>query len=135
MLAGLWAKFLRQVAISVRTGHRCAVQIREQAIARIPDSEISEEPLRITYPPFDIAIVRVGETVFAIEDACNHAGASLTQGGMQDMCIVCPLHGYMFDIVSGALLKPKGLCGPQRTFRVEREGDAWLVFESPRVSL
>jgi nitrite reductase/ring-hydroxylating ferredoxin subunit len=45
------------------------------------------------------------------------------------------LHGYVFSVRSGALLRPRGLCGPQRTFRTELDGDDVLIWEDVAVAL
>lgn len=88
------------------------------------------KPLRLRYPPFHIVVVRLGEEVFAIEDSCNHAGASLAKGPVTpDECIVCPLHGYAFSLRTGALVRPLHLCDDQRRFEVDREGDEVRIFD------
>ena len=83
--------------------------------------------LRLDYPPFDILVAFVDGQVYAIEDACNHAGASLAEGWLEDKCVVCPMHGYVFDLASGKLLRPRGLCGDQRTYRASIEGEDVVV--------
>jgi 3-phenylpropionate/trans-cinnamate dioxygenase ferredoxin component len=93
------------------------------------------KPIRFSYPPFDVLVVRSGDLFFAIEDACNHSGASLATGTVCRTEISCPLHGYIFDLATGALLRPKGLCGPQRTFTVEQDGDDIVVLENTAVQL
>jgi nitrite reductase/ring-hydroxylating ferredoxin subunit len=91
--------------------------------------------VRMTYPPFDVLVALVGETPYAIEDACNHAGASLQPGPRtkDGACIVCPVHGYVFELVTGKLRSPRGLCGDQRTFVVKEEDpetySVWDAFE------
>lgn len=112
------------------------MRIDELPIATIPDDSLHDRvPFYVEYPPFHISVVKVDHEVFAIEDACNHAGASLTSGEVtESLCILCPLHRYVFDLRTGALMRPQGLCGPQRTFRVEQSGSTWLVFESPRLA-
>lgn len=88
------------------------------------------KPLRLRYPPFHIAVVRLGDEVFAIEDSCNHAGASLAKGPVtDDGCIVCPLHGYAFSLRTGALVRPLRLCDDQRSFEVELEGDEVHIYD------
>lgn len=88
------------------------------------------KPLRLRYPPFHIVVVRLGDEVFAIEDSCNHAGASLAKGPVTaDDCIVCPLHGYAFSLRSGALVRPRNLCDDQRKFEVDRDGDNVLIYD------
>lgn len=87
----------------------------------------SEGLVRLTYPPFDVCVGLVEDQPFAVEDACNHAGASLTEGSLDDDRLTCPMHGYIFSIRSGELLAPKGLCGAQRTFRARIEGEEVVV--------
>lgn len=67
--------------------------------------------------------------VFAIEDACNHAGASLSEGWIRQKCVVCPMHGYVFDLGTGKLVRPRGLCSDQRTYRIAIEGDEVVVHD------
>jgi nitrite reductase/ring-hydroxylating ferredoxin subunit len=83
--------------------------------------------MRLSYPPFDVCLFYAGGEVFAIEDACNHAGASLCEGSVSDGNISCPMHGYIFSLATGQLVAPKGLCDDQRTFRVTVQGDRVLV--------
>jgi nitrite reductase/ring-hydroxylating ferredoxin subunit len=136
----LRAKFLKKtypLANRANASHRGNVIIEEKPIASIPESDLVEAtPIRVAYPPFDIVVVRLGTEVFAIEDACNHAGASLAEGDVREGCIECPLHRYAFSLRTGALIRPRNLCGPQRTFRVEHDvvERAFRVFETPRPS-
>ncbi|MGH3447796.1 MAG: non-heme iron oxygenase ferredoxin subunit [Nocardioidaceae bacterium] len=56
----------------------------------------------------DVAIVRTGDEVFAIDDECSHAAIALSEGDVDaDGCeIECWLHGSRFDLRTG---KPTGL--------------------------
>ncbi|MBX3129571.1 MAG: Rieske 2Fe-2S domain-containing protein [Polyangiaceae bacterium] len=83
--------------------------------------------LRVSYPPFDVCVVWSDGRVYAIEDACNHAGASLAQGRVRDGLIQCPMHGYLFALETGELVAPRGLCAAQRTFHVALEGDDAVI--------
>lgn len=86
--------------------------------------------VRVPYPPFDVLVVWADGEVYAIEDACNHAGASLSEGWVDDACITCPMHGYVFDLATGQLVRPKGLCSDQRTYEVRVEGDEVAVYDT-----
>ena len=44
--------------------------------------------------------------VFAIDDTCTHAEASLCEGEIDGDEIVCPLHFATFDIKTGACTGP-----------------------------
>ncbi len=51
----------------------------------------------------DIAVVRVGDAVYAIGDTCSHAEVSLSEGWVEpdDCAIECVAHGAMFDLETG----------------------------------
>ena len=51
----------------------------------------------------DIFIVRHGETIYALENRCGHAGAALHRGVFTDGLIVCPLHGAAFRVEDGTV--------------------------------
>ncbi len=100
-------------------------------VARVPLSELKEKTLvRVPHPPFDVLVAWVDGEVFAIEDACNHAGASLAEGWLEGRCIVCPMHGYVFELGTGKLVRPKGLCNDQRTYEARIEGDDVVVYDT-----
>jgi 3-phenylpropionate/trans-cinnamate dioxygenase ferredoxin subunit len=46
----------------------------------------------------DIAIFRIGEAAYAIDDSCPHSGASLSSGRLQGKTVMCTAHGLRFDI-------------------------------------
>lgn len=87
----------------------------------------AERVVRLYYPPYDVCVVLDGDAVYAIEDACNHAGASLSEGAVAEGCISCPMHGYAFRLSDGVLVRPEGLCDDQRTFRVTEEDDEVVI--------
>jgi nitrite reductase/ring-hydroxylating ferredoxin subunit len=90
---------------------------------------LSGELVRLDYPPWHVLVAWVGDGPRAIEDSCNHAGASLAKGSRDGDRVVCPLHGYVFALESGALLAPLGLCDDQRCFATRVEGDEVLVYD------
>ena len=49
-----------------------------------------------------LALVRTGDTVHAVDDACPHAGGPLSEGAVLNGAIVCPYHTWMWDLGSGA---------------------------------
>ena len=48
-----------------------------------------------------IALFRIGDEVFAIDDCCPHAGGSLGRGACEGGIVVCPLHGFRVDVRTG----------------------------------
>jgi 3-phenylpropionate/trans-cinnamate dioxygenase ferredoxin subunit len=103
-------------------------------VGRIRRSELAPGTTkRLEYPPFHVLIANLGGVGFAIDDTCNHAGESLAKGELSGGTVNCPAHGYIFDVRTGALITPAGLCQDQRTFEVETEGDEFVVYDRPLV--
>jgi 3-phenylpropionate/trans-cinnamate dioxygenase ferredoxin subunit len=64
-----------------------------------------DHPLRVELDNLEIAVVKVGDEVFAIEDVCSHAYVPLSDGEVEGCTIECALHGSRFDLRTG---KPTG---------------------------
>jgi nitrite reductase/ring-hydroxylating ferredoxin subunit len=50
-----------------------------------------------------IAVARVGDEVFAVDDRCTHEEWSLCEGYVEGTEIVCGLHQARFDLRTGAV--------------------------------
>jgi nitrite reductase/ring-hydroxylating ferredoxin subunit len=101
-------------------------------VGRVPRAHLeSGDLVRLRYPPFDVLVSLVEGAPCAIEDACNHAGASLAVGDRDESgrCVVCPVHAYVFDLASGECVAPKGLCDDQRRFVARFDGDDVVVYD------
>lgn len=86
-------------------------------VGRVPLAHLENgQMVRLPYPPFHVLVALVNGTPSAIEDACNHAGASLAEGSRHGACVSCPMHGYIFELATGRLVEPRGLCSDQRRF-------------------
>ena len=99
---------------------------RACAVADLKD----DEALGVVVDGQDVAVAKLGEEVFAIEDQCSHAMVALSEGEVEvsggECTIECWLHGSRFDLRSG---KPTGLPAttPVATFPVEiRDGDVYV---------
>ena len=49
-----------------------------------------------------IAVFRYEDRVYALADTCPHRGGALGRGEVVDGCVLCPLHGWAFELSSGA---------------------------------
>ncbi|WP_165074032.1 non-heme iron oxygenase ferredoxin subunit [Paludisphaera rhizosphaerae] len=52
----------------------------------------------------DVALFRIGDEYYAIDDVCTHDGGPLADGELDGTCIECPRHGARFDVRTGAVL-------------------------------
>lgn len=68
-----------------------------------PSDELPEGECRVvTVGDRDVAVFRSDGAVFAIDDLCPHAGASLSTGYVEKGCVTCPWHGWRFRLSDGA---------------------------------
>jgi len=73
----------------------------------------------VTVGGIDVALFRRGEEVFAIGNECPHQGGSLCDGAVEGDIVICPLHGWEFDLRSGACMTVPGESVPRFTVTVE----------------
>ncbi len=73
-----------------------------------------------------LALFNVDGTFYAIDDACPHQGASLSEGEVRGCVVVCPWHGWEYDVTDGKLLVPPGALHAT-TYRVVVQGGDILV--------
>lgn len=68
-------------------------------------TQLENIPLRegraITLGGVELAIFNLGERVMAVESRCPHKGGPLADGIVSGKTIVCPLHGWRFDLETG----------------------------------
>jgi len=86
-------------------------------------SEIQEdEAKRVIIGENQIALFNLDGEIYATDDICTHAYASLSEGYIEDGCVECPLHAGLFDIKTG---KAQGVPVTEdiKTFPVRIEGD------------
>lgn len=67
------------------------------------DDLVDGEPRRFDVEGRSLAVVRLGDAVYAIGDTCSHADVSLSGGEVDaDECsLECPQHGSAFDLRTG----------------------------------
>jgi nitrite reductase (NADH) small subunit len=67
--------------------------------------------------------------VFAVQAACPHRGGPLADGLLGGTTLICPLHGWKFDVSTGGVLF--GDCGLKRyPVRVDDGGQIVLTLQS-----
>jgi nitrite reductase (NADH) small subunit len=69
--------------------------------------------------------------VWVLDDACPHAGASLSAGHLSDGCAVCPWHSWGFELATGQ-------CPDNRAIAVKRydakilDGKIWACLDDAK---
>lgn len=62
------------------------------------------KPVHIEVDGTGIAVFKLDQAFYAIEDVCTHDGGKLTGGCVENGEIVCPRHGARFSIKTGEAL-------------------------------
>ena len=76
-----------------------------------------------------VAVFKVDEDYYAIQNMCSHAEADLADGEVYDCKVECPLHGAEFDLKTGeALTLPA--TKPVSVFITEIDGDTLIIKEN-----
>jgi len=73
-----------------------------------------------------IAVYRLEDGYFAIEDLCTHDGGPLAEGEIDGDQVICPRHGARFSIRTGAALTFPAIT-PVEHYPVRVEGDDIFV--------
>jgi 3-phenylpropionate/trans-cinnamate dioxygenase ferredoxin subunit len=75
----------------------------------------------------DIALFRVGDEFFALSNLCRHAFAPLAEGYVDGFIVMCPWHGWRYDIRDGTTDHPGA---DVKTYPVEvRDGEVFITVE------
>lgn len=75
-----------------------------------------------------LALFNVGGTFYAIENACPHRAGPLGAGYVEGNEVYCPLHGWAFDLRSGAC--PTRPDRPVKTFPTRvADGKVWVAVD------
>lgn len=79
-------------------------------VACAKENEIKEgqmKPVRVAGRP--ILLVRYGGQIFGISNRCPHEGCSFERGILREYFVMCPCHGWKFDIRNGEYVENKGI--------------------------
>ncbi|MDX8385824.1 MAG: non-heme iron oxygenase ferredoxin subunit [Gallionella sp.] len=68
------------------------------------DEIVTDHPVHIEIDGSAIAVFKIDDAFYAIEDVCTHDGGMLTGGCVEGDHIVCPRHGAHFSIKTGDAL-------------------------------
>jgi nitrite reductase (NADH) small subunit len=97
--------------------------IRLGAVTRIPKGE----GRTFDVGPLEVAVFHGRDgRVFATQAQCPHRNGPLADGLLGGTTLVCPLHEWTFDLVSGMALH--GTCGIL-TYPIQIDADGALVLE------
>jgi nitrite reductase/ring-hydroxylating ferredoxin subunit len=78
-----------------------------------------------------VLLVRQGGEVFALSNRCPHAGCTFEGGILRDHIVMCPCHGWKFDIRNGQYTENP--LTKLQTYRCKIEnGKIFIELEKPK---
>jgi ferredoxin-thioredoxin reductase catalytic chain len=92
------------------------------------ETELAEGDLKhVKIGKRDVVVVRTMGTYYALSNVCRHAFAPLSDGFVDGFMLICPWHGWRYDVRDGATDHP---AAEVATFPVTvRDGYAWVTVE------
>jgi nitrite reductase/ring-hydroxylating ferredoxin subunit len=72
-----------------------------------------------------VAVFNIDGAFYAINDTCLHRGGPLGEGELEGKTVICPWHGWRYDVTTGANELVPDL--PTNRYEVKIEGDDVLV--------
>jgi len=96
----------------VRVGHASDVSVGRAEVFDVEDRKI--------------AVFRLEDGFYAIEDICTHDGGPLAEGEIEDHDVICPRHGARFDIKTGAALTLPAVA-PVESYPVRVDGNELYI--------
>ena len=70
-----------------------------------------------------IVLFNIEGRFYAIDDACPHQGAALSEGELEGASVICPWHGACFDLATGVATRFP-LAERVSTYEVRLDGGA-----------
>jgi 3-phenylpropionate/trans-cinnamate dioxygenase ferredoxin subunit len=104
--------------------------LREAVPVPQPVAKVSDVPpgaaKKVEVDGVEVLLCNVDGKLYAVEDVCTHDGGPLDQGELQGRRIMCPRHGALFDVTTGAALTLPAVV-PLQTYDARVEGDDVFV--------
>ena len=61
----------------------------------------------------EIALFRIGDQVYALDNECTHAGGPLAEGEIEGEEVICPWHEARFNLKTGKATAPPAFADVQ----------------------
>ena len=78
-----------------------------QRVAAVADVK-PDNPVPVTLGDKQVAIYKLGDSLYCLDDVCPHAYALMSSGFVDGERIECPLHQAAFEIRTGKCVAPRG---------------------------
>lgn len=76
----------------------------------------------------EIALLREGDKVYALDNKCPHKGAALSFGWVENGKVACPMHGWEFSCQTGDCTDRPGVAVKHYEVKIEG-GSVWVKLD------
>lgn len=73
-----------------------------------------------------VLLIHVDGMIAAFEDRCAHMGVQLSQGFLEGKSLVCFMHGWEYDPLSGQSATDPNACLQAYAVRVDEDGSIYV---------
>ena len=91
-----------------------------QTVGRI-DEFISGQGRMVTVDGRHVALFRLGDEFYAIDNLCLHKAGPLCEGFIENDVVTCPWHGWSYEIRTGILVQDPRVGVSKHEVRIEGE--------------
>jgi len=73
----------------------------------------------------EVAVFRIANEIVAVSNVCPHQHFSrIHEGSLEGTVVTCPMHGWSFDVMSGACVNG---AGSLKKYKITQRDDAVIV--------
>lgn len=105
-------KSIKGILKSEKTQSSRSFDSSKRTLPNLPDAEgyiavaesekISEgKGSTFRYKDCNVAVFRIKDEIFVIDDACTHEDGPLGEGTVDGLIVTCPYHDWRFDVATG----------------------------------
>jgi len=85
-----------------------------------------EQAKCVTVKGKDLAVFKIEGKLYCMDNTCPHAGGPLCEGEVGSEEVICPWHGWTFNVKTGNAVTP-AYAQNVTTYKVEVKGDDVFV--------
>ena len=79
-------------------------------VSCLKESEIKDGQMKaVRLKGKAILLIRKGEQIYGLSNYCPHMGCTFEKGILREYLVMCPCHGWKFDIRNGQYDENKGI--------------------------
>src|SRR5262245_24114577 len=94
-------EIIENVVVDLDLQQKIEMQKDFFTVARL--SDLSESGgLTVRIGEDEVALFNLAGEIYALDGRCPHRGGSLGEGTVENGTVFCPLHGWQFDVKTGA---------------------------------